>query len=160
MHDEQYTAELAASLRDVGEIKVCLSGRTALMLVGQLQLAMRHPANNGPSRQAMGLLIDGIASRLPPLAQELIVLGSDPENDVRVRVKEPRKKRAGWRGPLQRFALTVQSRFASFEVDAVNEGEARKLFERCKGASPVPCHAAQLSQCAKLVRVIPLDIGL
>ena len=58
----------------------------ALAIVGNLQLAMRHPGNDGPSREVARTLIDGIIERMEtsgfPASAALARMGDDPRRDV------------------------------------------------------------------------------
>jgi len=57
------TQEAAAELHRIDpnlELPVILDIHTACCLIGNLQLALRHPANTGPSREVTRQFIDGI----------------------------------------------------------------------------------------------------
>ena len=58
----------------------------ALSIIGNLQLALRHPANCGPSASVARLTIDRLIDRIEeaglPANAELARRGDDPEYDV------------------------------------------------------------------------------
>jgi hypothetical protein len=51
-------------------------------LIGQLQLALRHPINIGPSAQTTRALVTLLIDAMPEGARELLLLGFDPEYDA------------------------------------------------------------------------------
>jgi hypothetical protein len=64
-----------------------------LTLVANLQLALRHPGNTGPSAEAARGIIDGIIDRVRddgyPAHAELMELGNDPAYDTKPTKGEP-----------------------------------------------------------------------
>ena len=60
----------------------------ALAIIGNLQLALRHPANIGPSSQLLRRVIDGMIERIEksglPANAEIARLGDNPEYDTPV----------------------------------------------------------------------------
>lgn len=82
-------------LREQPPIPVEISQDAAMVLISQLQLALRHPQNTGPSRDQARAFIEGLRSRIAapgdPLDQ-LIAMGYDTRYDVfgpPVRVRPP-----------------------------------------------------------------------
>jgi crotonobetainyl-CoA:carnitine CoA-transferase CaiB-like acyl-CoA transferase len=55
---------------------------TAMALISQIQLALRHPANKGTAAHIARHVIDGIIAQLPPAMQELAKLGYDERYDT------------------------------------------------------------------------------
>ena len=54
----------------------------ALCVIGQLQLAARHPENSGPALEEGVKFAAQLAESLPESAQALVELGWNPENDA------------------------------------------------------------------------------
>lgn len=73
-------------LGDEFQLPVLLDLDSALCLVGNLQLALRHPENTGPSAAVARRAIDGIIERAREAGYsahaELMKLGDDPRHDV------------------------------------------------------------------------------
>lgn len=66
-------------------LPVELDGMTAFMLIGQLQLALRHPQNRGASAGVARRVADGLIERLAGGDEEIRTLlrhGYDPAYDV------------------------------------------------------------------------------
>jgi hypothetical protein len=65
--------------------QVHLEFTAALALIGNLQLALRHPANTGPSSEVARTFIDGLIDRIRdagfPANAEMLRLGDDPGYD-------------------------------------------------------------------------------
>jgi len=80
------TAEHGAAL--VGEpIHISLNGLEALMVLGSLQLACRHPAYQGMTRDFIDQFARGLAERLSVIGPEIAAIceaGFNPEFDVLV----------------------------------------------------------------------------
>jgi len=78
------TREMKASRDFV--LPVHLDLQTLLCLVGALQLALRHPGNNGQSSQVVKDVVDAIIDRLEghqfTAIAELMRLGFNPEHDI------------------------------------------------------------------------------
>jgi hypothetical protein len=58
---------------------------SALCVIGNLQLALRHPANIGPSSQLLRRVIDSMIGRIEkslPANAEIARLGDNPEYDT------------------------------------------------------------------------------
>jgi hypothetical protein len=73
-------------LGDGFELPVHLDLTAALCLVGNLQLALRHPGNTGPSAQVARMIIDGVIARMKEAGYlahaEVMRLGDDPSFDL------------------------------------------------------------------------------
>lgn len=88
MTHEQYNAAFDAMKRlqvKGFRINLKLGPAQAMMLIGQLQLAARHPANIGPSSGLVRLLATELADELveaEPELQAIIEAGWDPQHDV------------------------------------------------------------------------------
>jgi len=67
------------------ELPVLLNLTAAVVVVGSLQLALRHPANTGSSSRVVRSVIDKIIARLTddgfPGFAMLAKLGDDPQSD-------------------------------------------------------------------------------
>ena len=74
-------AALEAQDAERGPISIELSAFVAFCLIGQIQLATRHPANCGPSLDYAVQFANALSEKLPPSAQAVIALGWNPEND-------------------------------------------------------------------------------
>jgi hypothetical protein len=76
--------EVAAA--DGYKVELTFDLGSAIMLVGQLQLALRHPHNTGAGAQSMARVIAVIIEHLRAAghiyAARLAELGNDPENDI------------------------------------------------------------------------------
>lgn len=68
------------------KINVELDLSSAIQICGNLQLALRHPANNGPSaelaRKFIRMVREGIRDRGFAAHADMIGLGDDAANDV------------------------------------------------------------------------------
>lgn len=65
-------------------IGIEVDGTTALCLIGQLQVAFRHPLNNGPSSQIMRKFCDGLIEKVAKGDAEVeswLRRGDDPAYD-------------------------------------------------------------------------------
>lgn len=62
----QFAAEFAALAARTDAIRLLLSPFEAWVLIGQLQLALRHPANTGPSAQIAKILALRLQSIVAP----------------------------------------------------------------------------------------------
>lgn len=73
-------------LGDEFRLPVILDLDTALCIVGNLQLALRHPGNRGASAEVARTTIDGIIERTRTAGYaahaQLMKLGEDPRYDV------------------------------------------------------------------------------
>ena len=85
---KDYYARLAAVEQKEREqyfLHLQLDTVTVLALTANLQLALRHPANNGPSAQTAARIIGQIIERLKDDGMihnaRLLELGQDPDND-------------------------------------------------------------------------------
>lgn len=70
------------------EIAVALNIPTALCLISQIQLAARHPDNNGPVRRVTeGFCreLQGIVCQLAPDLEDIVEKGWNPEYDVPIK---------------------------------------------------------------------------
>ena len=79
---EQVAADLAAQDAETGPISVEVDAFVAFCLVGQLQIAARHPGNCGPSLGLAARVAAALSDKLPESAQAVIRAGWNPENDV------------------------------------------------------------------------------
>jgi len=81
---DRVTREITASRDFI--LPIHLDLHSLLCVVGALQLALRHPGNNGQSSQVLRELIDGIIDRLEThgftAIVELMRLGFNPEHDI------------------------------------------------------------------------------
>ena len=64
-----------------GPIRLELSPFIAFCIIGQIQLASRHPANMGDSLEQACQFAANLTEHLPESAQQVIALGWSPEND-------------------------------------------------------------------------------
>ncbi len=62
-------------------IALSLNRLTALALIGQLQLALRHPTNRGLTAQIAIDFIEGLKAKLPATMQQTVEMGFDPSFD-------------------------------------------------------------------------------
>jgi hypothetical protein len=62
---------------------------TAQMLIANLQLALRHPRNQGNARKLAYEVIDGLIRQMAEVGAaanvEMAMLGNDPSNDVLIK---------------------------------------------------------------------------
>ena|SRR5258707_4004084 len=86
---EDLTRRVRDELERLGggfELPVHLDLTAALCLIGNLQLALRHPAHTGPSAQVARMIIDGVIARLGEAGYlahaEVARLGDDPAYDL------------------------------------------------------------------------------
>lgn len=63
-------------------IALAIDRLTAITIIGNLQLALRHPANHRPSVEIVLEFIRRLDERLPPALREAVALGFDPRHDV------------------------------------------------------------------------------
>jgi len=72
----------AEVLREWPHINLLLEAHEAFALVGQLQLALRHPANRGPSADVAVRVIHALKAALPVELHPLIHRGFDASYDL------------------------------------------------------------------------------
>jgi hypothetical protein len=88
--NESLIEEVNAESQLVGDWKIQfeLDLSAAISLCGNLQLALRHPSNNGPAadtaRQLINDIRTGIQERGLTAHAKLIALGDDPANDTKI----------------------------------------------------------------------------
>jgi len=66
-------------------LRLDLDWEAAMMIVGCLQLALRHPGNVGPSSEVARAFCDNViraAESVEPQLGELMRMGFDPQHDV------------------------------------------------------------------------------
>lgn len=76
---------LAAHFRTLGECELHMKPISAFMLLGNIQLAMRHPLNVGASTATMEKLKEGLIDYLSAgneTIEALLRLGDNPDFDV------------------------------------------------------------------------------
>lgn len=78
---EDLAAELRRQHEEAGNLSLELTPFEALCLIGQLQLAARHPANSGFSRDTGVRAAQALTSALRPLARAVAAAGWDPARD-------------------------------------------------------------------------------
>jgi hypothetical protein len=80
---DRVAAEASGAIQPT--IPILLDPTLALMLVANLQLALRHPGNCGKSAEVARQVVDGIIARFEEMGYkahaELARLGNDPEYD-------------------------------------------------------------------------------
>lgn len=77
-------ARLLAHITQLDNMPLTLQPLTALMLLGTIQLALRHPENKGPSSETMRALCEMLISFLAdenPHIETLLRRGFDPDYD-------------------------------------------------------------------------------
>lgn len=64
---------------------------SVMMLIGQVQLALRHPNNRGEEAQAARVMVGKLTESLRPTkaVRRLIELGNDPRHDYQIHVAGP-----------------------------------------------------------------------
>ena len=62
-------------------ITVSIDRLTALVVIGQIQLALRHPNNRGRSAEIAVDFVQLLAAKLPPTMQQTVEMGFDPSFD-------------------------------------------------------------------------------
>ena len=72
---ETVARDLAAQGEEVGNIVVQVGPTEAFMLIGQLQLALRHPSNVGESAAMIHDFIGELTKHLPASAQTVVAHG-------------------------------------------------------------------------------------
>ena len=73
---------LIEHLREAGEVHVSMTAMEAFATIAQIQLALRHPANGGPSTALAAGVAQALARTLPAPAQAIVALGWNPAHDV------------------------------------------------------------------------------
>ena len=71
--------------RNSSSLQLELTAIEAIALIGQLQLALRHPANRGPAAELIRTLakaLEEFLSKCGPATAEICRRGWDPEHDV------------------------------------------------------------------------------
>ena len=88
MNHKQTTIEEHQHLQDQmqkvsGRVTLNLSASGCLVIIAQIQLALRHPGNTGHSAQASREFVENLINQLPidDLAKELLYRGFDPQFD-------------------------------------------------------------------------------
>lgn len=92
MTDEQMQQALIAICEKAEPVTLTLTPLQALMIVGQLQVALRHPYNHGLASEVGFQVCHGLIDQLAPTtgpARDLCELGFDPRADVPVAPKIP-----------------------------------------------------------------------
>ncbi len=74
-------ADLDALRSERGPILLELDVFAAFCLVGQVQLALRHPNNFGLSAETAAQFARNLSDHLPESAKAVIAAGWDPKND-------------------------------------------------------------------------------
>ena len=82
MIDDALAERIAAELLQLEPIVIELSGMQAFQLIGQLQLALRHPHNCGPSAAWARSVCLKLISDLPTEAARLGGMGFDSRHDM------------------------------------------------------------------------------
>lgn len=78
---EVVTADLQQQKEALGLLTIEIDPFAAFCVVGQIQLASRHPENMGQSLETACRFAAALAGLLPETAQEVIALGWDPAYD-------------------------------------------------------------------------------
>jgi len=85
LHKEQLLQRIDQEARIGFILSVHMDLHVLMCVVGALQLALRHPANTGPSSKVVRELIAGIIERVEQegylATAEMLRLGDNPEND-------------------------------------------------------------------------------
>jgi hypothetical protein len=86
MHTEQVFAEALERLTArAPSLKLDLDWQTTVVLVAQVQLALRHPGNRGPSAELARTFLDTLIARVEevePTVARCLRMGDDPQHDV------------------------------------------------------------------------------
>lgn len=83
--EKAFVAELREMHRQGIKIRLELNPAAAFAVLANLQLAARHPGNNGPSVKIARGVADRIADHFDgPISREVIRQGWDPSFDVKV----------------------------------------------------------------------------
>ena len=75
-------ADLQRQTDDEGPIRIELGRFEAFCIIGQIQLAARHPSNAGDSLKIACAFAEGLIGYLPESAQTVARLGWSPEHDA------------------------------------------------------------------------------
>jgi hypothetical protein len=70
------------ALKTAGPVRLELGALEAVAIVGQVQLALRHPRNRGESTKIARAFIEQIRRQVPEGLQRNIDAGFNPEMDV------------------------------------------------------------------------------
>lgn len=90
-NQEEFDKYLAAvnQLSNQTNIPINISERAAFFIIAQIQLAFRHPNNNGPGRDVVRQTIQPIVDYFTGDAREILERGFHPEFDVKADVNQP-----------------------------------------------------------------------
>lgn len=94
MNERELLEGVERELRGVKEIELTLNAADAFVLISQLQLALRHPDNQGRSAIIARKIVERLRSVLAqgrPAVEEIIRRGYDPQHDVKVRHDGPHR---------------------------------------------------------------------
>lgn len=80
--DYEGLQRLVAAMERMQPIRIELDPNVALGLVGQLQLALRHPRNTGATAGIMRNLVEDLKGYFPAEVRPLLDRGDDPAFDV------------------------------------------------------------------------------
>jgi hypothetical protein len=75
-------AAFVEAVRTAAPVKLELSALEAVAIVGQIQLALRHPANRGESTKIARAFIEEVRRQVPEGLQRNIDAGFNPKFDV------------------------------------------------------------------------------
>ena len=78
---EVLAADLQQQKETLGLLTIEIDPYAAFCVVGQIQLASRHPENMGESLETACRFAAALAGLLPETAQQVIALGWNPAND-------------------------------------------------------------------------------
>jgi len=76
--------ELVRQMADLADtdIELQISLYDVFILISQIQLALRHPQNNGCSAERARCLCDQLFTLFSPQFREFLGLGYDPQHDI------------------------------------------------------------------------------
>lgn len=75
-------ARIAQVLADAPDVTITMQPMAAITVIGQLQLALRHPENVGPGADLTRLVIIALRRGLPEEAQPLVSAGDSNHGEV------------------------------------------------------------------------------
>ena len=77
----EVAADLNKQMHERGILAVEMHPFVAFVLCGMLQLALRHPGNNGATAENVANFVNDLAAQLPESAQSIIAAGWNPGYD-------------------------------------------------------------------------------
>lgn len=80
----KFDAAIARVMKQHDSCEFTLDWELVVAVVGHLQLALRHPANTGPSPEAVREFLDAFLAKiesLDPTLAAIMALGDEPEYD-------------------------------------------------------------------------------